>query len=103
VLCIVDGVLCIVDGRVVYCGWACCILWMGVLCIVDGRVVFCGWACCILWMGVLCIVDGRVVFGDMATSLNTARSQLSVSRRALGALPEDGNLMPKHVGVTIHN
>jgi hypothetical protein len=22
---------------------------------------------------------------------------------ALGTLPEDGNVMPKHVGVTIHN
>jgi hypothetical protein len=29
--------------------------------------------------------------------------QLSVSQKALGTLPEDGNVMPKHVGVTIHN
>jgi hypothetical protein len=29
--------------------------------------------------------------------------QLSFSQRALGTLPEDGNVMPKHVGVTIHN
>ena len=30
-------------------------------------------------------------------------SQLSISQKALGALPEDGNVLPKHVGPTIHN
>jgi hypothetical protein len=34
--------------------------------------------------------------------LSTA-SQLSISQKALGMLPEDGNVMPKHVGATIHN
>jgi hypothetical protein len=29
--------------------------------------------------------------------------QLSISQKALGTLPEYGNVMPKHVGVTIHN
>ena len=29
--------------------------------------------------------------------------QLSISQKALGTLPEDGNVMPKHVVVTIHN
>jgi hypothetical protein len=29
--------------------------------------------------------------------------QLSIAQKALGTLPEDDNLMPKHVGVTIHN
>jgi hypothetical protein len=28
--------------------------------------------------------------------------QLSISPKALGKLPEDGNVMPKHVGDTIH-
>jgi hypothetical protein len=28
---------------------------------------------------------------------------LSTSQKALGTLPEDGNVRPKHVGVTIHN
>jgi hypothetical protein len=28
---------------------------------------------------------------------------LSISQKALGTLPEDGNVMPKHVGATIHN
>jgi hypothetical protein len=30
-------------------------------------------------------------------------SHLSISQKALGKLPEDGNVMPKHVGATIHN
>jgi hypothetical protein len=28
---------------------------------------------------------------------------LSIFQKALGTLPEDGNVMPKHVGATIHN
>jgi hypothetical protein len=27
----------------------------------------------------------------------------SISQKALGTLPEDGNVTPKHVGATIHN
>jgi hypothetical protein len=34
--------------------------------------------------------------------LSTA-PQLSISQKALGKLPEDGNVMPKRVGDTIHN
>jgi hypothetical protein len=34
--------------------------------------------------------------------LSTA-PQLSISQKVLGALPEDGNVMPKHVGDTIYN
>jgi hypothetical protein len=29
--------------------------------------------------------------------------KLSISQKALGTLPEDGNVMPKHVGATIYN
>jgi hypothetical protein len=29
--------------------------------------------------------------------------QLSISQKALETLPEDGNVMPKHVGATIRN
>jgi hypothetical protein len=34
--------------------------------------------------------------------LSTA-PQLSISQKALGMLPENGDVMPKHVGDTIHN
>jgi hypothetical protein len=29
--------------------------------------------------------------------------QLSISQKALETLPDDGSVMPKHVGATIHN
>jgi hypothetical protein len=34
--------------------------------------------------------------------LSTA-AQLSISQTALGTLPENVNVMPNHVGATIHN
>jgi hypothetical protein len=34
--------------------------------------------------------------------LSTA-PQLSISQKALGMLPDDVNVLPKHVGATIHN
>jgi hypothetical protein len=34
--------------------------------------------------------------------LSTA-PQVSISQKALGTLPEDETVMPKHVGTTIHN
>jgi hypothetical protein len=43
------------------------------------------------------VVDGRVVFSDVVLA------QLRISQKALGTLPEDGNVMPKHAGDTIHN
>jgi hypothetical protein len=56
------------------------------------------------------ISSGSVVFIDVVTKHNTpihnilsTALQLSISQNALGTLPEDGNVMPKHVGATIHN
>jgi hypothetical protein len=54
---------------------------------------------------------GNIVEGRMRTTLlNTpihnilsTAPQLSVSQQALGTLPEDDNVMPKHVEPTIHN
>jgi hypothetical protein len=42
---------------------------------------------------------------DMVRELNILSTtlKLSISQKALGKLPEDGNLMPQHVGDTIHN
>jgi hypothetical protein len=49
-------------------------------------------------------------FTHHATVLNTpvhnilsTVPQLSISQKALGTLSEDDNVMPKHVGATIHN
>jgi hypothetical protein len=61
------------------------------------------------------MVDGRVVSTDLVLAHHVTRyntlthniistaPQLSFSRKALGTLPEDGNVMPKHVEATIHN
>jgi hypothetical protein len=38
----------------------------------------------------------------IAILLSTA-PQLCISQKALGTLPEEGNVMPKHVGATIHS
>jgi hypothetical protein len=40
------------------------------------------------------IVDGRVVSSGVVRTHNATRHIM---------LPEDGNVMPKHVGATIHN
>jgi hypothetical protein len=59
------------------------------------------------------IVDGR---GDLRSPCTTSLKnntpihnilstapQLSISQKALGTLPEDDNVMPKHVGDTLYN
>jgi len=58
-------------------------------------------------MGVLCLVTW---WAERTTSLNTTGQnihnilstapQFSISQKALGTLPEEGNVMPKHVGAT---
>jgi hypothetical protein len=51
-----------------------------------------------LWMGGLCLVMNT----SMHNILSTA-PQLRISQKELGTLPEESNVMPKHVGATIHN
>jgi hypothetical protein len=51
------------------------------------------------------IVEGRVVSRcntPFHNILSTAL-QLSISQKVLGTLPDDGHIMPKHVGATKHN
>jgi hypothetical protein len=60
----------------------------------------------ILWMGVLCLVMWCVTISDRLAPRHYTLStvpQLSISKKVLGTLPEDGNVMPKHVGATIRN
>jgi hypothetical protein len=40
---------------------------------------------------------------SLATTRPSIAPQLSISQKALGTLPEDGSVMPKHVEATIHN
>jgi hypothetical protein len=58
-------------------------------------------------MGVLCLVTWCTHYVTRRNVpihyiLSTAL-QLSISQKALGTLPEDGKVMPKHVVATIHN
>jgi hypothetical protein len=56
------------------------------------------------------VVSSDVVLTHHVTRHNTiihnilsTAPKLSSSQKALGTLPEEGNVMPKHVGATIHN
>jgi hypothetical protein len=52
----------------------------------------------------LCMVVATcfgIILPSPGSVLSTA-PQLSISQKALGMLPEDGNVMPKHVRATIH-
>jgi hypothetical protein len=52
----------------------------------EHSIEYCGWV--------------RVVSSELDT---TRPSTTSTSQKALRTRPEDGNVMPKHVGATIHN
>jgi hypothetical protein len=50
-------------------------------------------------------VSSDVVRGDLRSIHNilSTAPQLSISQKALGTAPENGNVMPNNVGATIHN
>jgi hypothetical protein len=53
-----------------------------------------------------CVVYSDVVCSDQSSPVHKVLSiapQLCIFQKALGTLPEDGNVMPKRVGATIHN
>jgi hypothetical protein len=55
-----------------------------------------------MFSGVVCMHHATKHNMSIHNILLTA-PQLSISQKALGMLPEDGNVMLKHVGSTIHN
>jgi hypothetical protein len=57
------------------------------LSIEEQSIEYCGWACFVM---------------PIYNILSIA-PQLSISHKTLGTLPEEGNVIPKHVGDTIHN
>jgi predicted RNA methylase len=46
-------------------------------------------------------VSSDVVHGDLRSEIR--EPQLNISQKALETLPEDDNVVPKHVRVAIHN
>jgi hypothetical protein len=56
------------------------------------------------WLGLLLVII--YFFGAWRSEIHNILvtvPQLSISQKALGKLSEDGNVMTKHVGATIHN
>jgi hypothetical protein len=61
----------------------------------EQSIEYCGWA----WIATHHATRHNTPIHNI---LSTA-PQLNISQKALGTLPEDGNVMPKHVGSTIQN
>jgi hypothetical protein len=49
------------------------------------------------------LVVNHIMWNTPIHNILSTAPQLSISQKALGTLPEDGNVMPKHVGATTHN
>jgi hypothetical protein len=54
--------------------------------------------CLVMWCAVLVTSHNTPIHNLLSTA-----PQLSISQKALGTLPEDGSVMPKHVGDVMHN
>src|SRR5215510_8166513 len=65
----------------------------------EQSIEYCGWACCDVVRSAHHVTRHNTPIHNI---LSTA-PQLSISQKAIGTLPEDGNVMPKHVEATIHN
>ena len=61
----------------------------------EQSIEYCGWACC--------VCTAHHVRRHNIDNIVSTASQLNISQKALGTLPESGNVMPKHVGATVHN
>jgi heterodisulfide reductase subunit B len=61
----------------------------------EQSIEYRGWACC--------VAHHVTRHNTPIHNILSTAPQLSISQKALGTLPEDGNVMPKHVGATIHN
>jgi hypothetical protein len=60
-----------------------------------------------LWMGVLCLVTWcthhTTTYDTPIYNILSTAPRLCISKKTLGKLPEEGTVMPKHVGDTIRN
>jgi hypothetical protein len=60
--------------------------------IAEQSIEYCGSACCVLSR------HNTPIHNILSTA-----PRLSISQNTLGTLSEESNVMPKHVGATIHN
>jgi hypothetical protein len=73
-------------------------------CSIEQSIKHCGWACCLVtWCVVVRFTHHVTRHNTPIHNILSAAPQLSISQKALRTLPEDCNVMPKHVGATIHN
>jgi hypothetical protein len=63
----------------------------------EQSIEYCRWACCVTH------AHHYTRHNTPIHNIISTAPQLSISQKAIGTLPEDGNVMPKHVGDTIHN
>jgi hypothetical protein len=54
--------------------------------------------CLVAWCVAIATKHNTPVHNILSTA-----PQLSISSKALGKLPKDGNVTPKHVGAIVHN
>jgi hypothetical protein len=64
----------------------------------DQSIEYCGLACYVVRFTHHVTKYNMPIYNIVPTA-----AQLSISHKALGTLPEDGNVIAKHVGATIHN
>jgi hypothetical protein len=72
----------------------------------EQSIEYCGWACCVYWRGAWRTQIATYHVTRHNTPIHNILStapQFSISQKTLGTLPEDENVMPKHVGNIIHN
>ena len=67
----------------------------------EQSIEYCGWAC--FSSDVVRSAHHVIRHNTPIHNILSTAPQLSISQKALGTLTEDGNVMPKYVGATIHN
>jgi hypothetical protein len=67
----------------------------------EQSIEYCEWACCDLRSEIA--THHVTKHSTPIHNILSTDPQLSMSQKTLGTLPEDGNVMPKHVGATINN
>src|SRR5215470_16763943 len=68
----------------------------------EQSIEYCGWAFVSSDVVRMCTTSLDTTRHNIHNILSTA-PQLSISQKTLGTLPDDGNVMPKRVGASIHN
>jgi hypothetical protein len=69
----------------------------------EQSIEYFGWACCLVTWYEAIATHHVTRHNTSIPHIPSTAPQLRISQKALGTLPEDGNVMPKHVETTVHN